>query len=186
MERIMRTETLPEQLTAFFKLYILAILVLLKLEASQIGWLLVAVLVDSFFGVLKSVRLGDSFQYSRFVWGMTKKFSILFIPFLLASVGLFFHINMVYVVQAFIYLIVVNDSISILANIGSIYSAKDYKTVDFIEIGIKTLIEVLTKVGNGIIKWLQKSGDSITRRIHIIIDALSKNETPQDPNQPKP
>ena len=186
MDKIMKTENLPEQLTAFFKIYILSMLVLLKLEASQIGWLLLAVFIDSFFGVLKSVRLGGNFSYNRFIWGITKKFSILFIPFLLASIGLFFEINMVYVVQAFIYLIVVNDSISILANIGSIYSQRDYQTVDFIEIGIKTLIEVLTKVGNAIIKWFVKSGESILKRINIVIEALSKNETPQDPNQPKP
>lgn len=168
----MKTETLPEELTAFFKLSILSILVLLKLEASQVGFLLCTVFIDSFFGVIKAIRLGESLDSGRFVWGISKKIAILFVPFLLAIVGLVFKINFIYLVQAFIYLIAINDVISIVSNIASIYSGKRYETVDFIEQGIKLIIE-----------WLTNAGNTILKKLNTVITALGKNEDPKNPDQ---
>lgn len=170
----MKIETLPEHITAFFKLYVLGILLLLNLEASQIGFLLASVFVDSFFGVIKAIRMGGSFEAKRFIWGICKKLSILFIPFALAAFGLLFKINLVYIVQAFIYLIAVNDMISIISNIASIYSGKSYQTVDFIEKGIHLIIN-----------WLTTAGETILKKVNTVIQALGKNEDPKDPNQPE-
>lgn len=165
----MQIEILPSDLTSFAKTSILAFLVLLNLEVEQMGFLLAAVFVDSFFGVIKSVRFNEKFDNRKFIWGIFKKLSILFIPFMLAGFGLLFQIDLLYIVQAFIYIIAANDVISILANILSIYSGKKYETVDFIEKGIHMMIGTLTTVVETFMAKLTKS----------------KDETPKDPNQPE-
>lgn len=147
---------LPEWFTFFIKAYILYLLVLLKIEVSQVSYLLATVFVDSFFGVIKSWRMGISFDKGKFVWGILKKLSILFIPFLLATFGLIFNLNLVFLVHGFIYIIAVNDTISIVSNIATIYSGKEYKTVDLIEKGIHALIDFLTMIGLSVVSRIQK------------------------------
>lgn len=159
----MSTE-IPQDLTTFLKTYLITILVMLNLEPSHLGYLLISVFVDSFFGVIKSVRLGKSFEKEKFWWGITKKLSILFIPFLLAVFGYFFAINLVFLVAGFIYLIAASDLVSILSNIASIYTMKEYKTVDFIEKGI-----------HGLIDWISSTANKVLQAF--------KNEIPKDPDQ---
>lgn len=167
----MQVETLEKDFTTFVKTSILSYFVILQIPAEQMGFLLCTVFIDSFFGAIKSVRIGERFDKGKLVWGIIKKISILFIPFILAWFGLKFNMNLLYVIQAFIYIIAANDVISIVANIGTIYTGKEYKNVDFIEKGIHLLIDWLTALTNGIIQKFQ-----------IMVNAIKD----QNPNKPKP
>jgi hypothetical protein len=121
------------------KIYVFISLVMLNIQMSQIGFLLCLIFADSFFGVIREVKLKSPLSWERFIWGMVSKFSILLIPFIVAWFGLAFDLNLVYVVQSFIYVIAANDLISVITNIASIRSGVRYKNVDFVEKGIHYL-----------------------------------------------
>lgn len=147
---------LPQDLTLFVKTYIISFLVILNLEATQIGYLLGAVFVDTVFGLLKSGKFKDQITWDRFIWGMIKKFSVLLIPFILALFGLAFKMDLIFLVHGFIYIIAGNESISILTNIASISSGRKYENVDIIDKGINLLINWLTTLANGALSKLEK------------------------------
>lgn len=167
----MQVEFLEKDLTTFLKTSFLSLFVLLQIPVEQMGFLLCTVFIDSFFGTLKSVRLGRHFTKEKFIWGITKKLSVLVVPFILALFGLIFHINLIYIIKAFIYLIAVNDMISIISNIASIYSGKEYLNDDFIEKGFHVLIG-----------WMVAIGNSIVQKFQIMVNAIKD----QNPNKPKP
>jgi len=150
------TNELPQDLTVFVKTYLISFLVLLNLEVTQMSYLLGAVFVDTFFGLIKSIKMKDLITWDLFIWGMIKKFSLLFIPFMVALLGLVFKLDLIYVVQAFIYIIAVNDSISVLVNIASIYTGRRYKNNDLIEKAIHFLIDWLTTLANGILSKAER------------------------------
>ena len=165
----MKIETLEQDLTAYIKTTILSILVLLNMEASQLGYLLIMVFLDSIFGLLRAVKLQEGASWKTFIWGIVLKISILIIPFLLAGFGLVFKMNLFWLVRGFIYLIAVNDLISILASIISMKTGKRYKSVDFIERGIHAMMNIFSGAAN---KMIQNFNPQ-------------KDENPKDSDQPK-
>lgn len=130
------------------KSYMIAIIVMLNISVEQIGFLLILVFVDSFFGIIREIKLKSPLSWHRFIWGIISKFAILLIPFLVAGFGLVFKLNLIYLVQVFIYIIAGNDVISIITNIASIRAGKRFKNVDFIEKGIHLLTGFFTNMMN--------------------------------------
>jgi len=128
-----------QEITITAKSYVILALMMLNIQVGQLGFLLCLIFVDSFFGVIREVKLKAPLSWERFVWGMVSKFAILLIPFIVAWFGLVFQVDLLYVVQAFIYVIAANDLISVITNIASIRSGVRYKNVDFIEKGIHYL-----------------------------------------------
>lgn len=154
---MINTDTLDSELTALGKGGIVFIFMTLKIPIEQVGFLLGLVFVDSFFGVIREVKLKSPLSWSRFIWGISSKIAIMLIPFVVATFGLVFKVNLVYLVQLFIYIIASNDVISVITNIASIRSGTRYKNVDFIEKGIHYLTSVFTNMVNNILK---KNGES--------------------------
>lgn len=165
MRSVVMQVNVPEEITTFAKTTFLSFLVLLNLEANQLGYLLILIFIDTFFGLLKSARLKDEISFGRFIWGMLSKLGILLIPLLLASFALFFGINLFFLVQGFIYLIAANDLVSIITNIACIRSAKRYKNIDFIERGIHMLTDYFSTFVDYIVSKVQK-----------VMNALKKDE----------
>lgn len=143
-----KEDTVNPEITVAAKAYILFILVALNISVQQIGFLLVLVFIDSFFGVIREIKLKSPLSFEKFIWGIISKFAILLIPFIVAWFGLAFKVNLIYIVQAFIYIIAANDLISIITNIASIRSGERYKNVDFIEKGIHFLTNVFVNLVN--------------------------------------
>jgi hypothetical protein len=145
------------EVTGMVKSYIVVIFMILNISVEQVGFLLCLVFVDSFFGIIREIKLKSPLSWERFVWGIISKLAILLIPFLIATFGLIFKVNLVYLVQMFIYVIAANDVISIITNIASIRSGVRYKNVDFIEKGIHYLTATFTNMVNNILKNNGKS-----------------------------
>jgi len=160
----MTTPILEPEITTAAKSYILILLLALNISVEQLGFLLILVFVDSFFGVIREIKLKSPLSWERFIWGIISKFAILLIPFLVALFGRAFNVNLIYIVQAFIYIIAANDVISIITNIASIRSGKRFQNVDFIEKGIHMLTNFFT---------------------NLINSKISKIDS-EDPNQPQP
>ena len=144
--QVMTDTTIDPEITTFGKSYIVFLLLILNIPIEQIGFLLVTVFVDSFFGVIREIKLKSPLRWEIFIWGIIKKLSILIIPFLIAFFGLAFKVNLIYVVQGFIYIIAANDVISIITNISSIRAGKRFKNIDFIEKGIHFITGVLSNL----------------------------------------
>lgn len=143
--------TVDGDLTGFSKAFIVMILMILQINPEQVGFLLGLVFVDSFFGVIREVKLKSPLSWERFIWGITSKLAILLIPFVIATFGLVFKVNLVYLVQMFIYIIAANDVLSVITNIASIRSGQRYKNVDFIEKGIHYLTSFFTNMINNLL-----------------------------------
>lgn len=114
-------------------------LTFLNITPEVAGYLLTVIFIDSFLGVLKSLKMGKKFSFNRLTLGMLSKFSLLLIPFLIAFFGLAFGHNLVYVVDAFIYIIAANETVAIISKIGTLRTGKEYKNEDFIAIAIDIL-----------------------------------------------
>ena len=156
-KEMINTDTLDSELTALGKGGIVFVFMTLNIPIEQVGFLLGLVFVDSFFGVIREVKLKSPLSWSRFIWGISSKLAIMLIPFVVATFGLVFKVNLVYLVQLFIYIIAANDVISVITNIASIRSGLRYKNVDFNEKGIHYLTSVFTNMVNNILKNNGKS-----------------------------
>jgi hypothetical protein len=156
-KEMLTTEQFDGDLTAMAKAGIIFIFMTLNIPIEQVGFLLGLVFVDSFFGVIREIKLKSPLSWERFIWGITSKLAIMLIPFVIATFGLVFKVHLVYLVQLFIYIIAANDVISVITNISSIRSGKRFKNVDFIEKAIHYLTETFTNMVNNILKNNGKS-----------------------------
>jgi hypothetical protein len=126
---------------------IFAGLTFLNITPEVAGYLLTVIFFDSFLGVLKSLKMGKKFSFNRLTLGMLSKFSLLLIPFLIAFFGLAFGHNLVYIVDAFIYIIAANETVAIISKIGTLRTGKEYKNEDFIAIAIDILrLSIMDKI----------------------------------------
>lgn len=136
------TSILENENTAItIKAGIFVLLALLQISADQVGYLLIAVFVDSFFGVLVSFKFQRPVRFKTFWIGITGKLSILVIPFMIAGFGMAFKHNLTYIVDMFIYGIAANETLAILAKIGSLGTSKEFKSYDM----ISKMIEALSR-----------------------------------------
>lgn len=114
---------------------------------EDVFWLMNgAFLFDTIFGLIKSIRLERRITWSIFIWGLVVKYCILFIPFAVAVfVKIIADINMLYVVNFFVIVIIGNELISIITNILSIKVKEDIKNEDFIAMALRALQEFFSK-----------------------------------------
>jgi len=122
-KEMLTTEQFDGDLTAMAKAGIIFIFMTLNIPIEQVGFLLGLVFVDSFFGVIREIKLKSPLSWERFIWGITSKLAIMLIPFVIATFGLVFKVQLAYLVQLFIYIIAANDVISVITNISSIGQA---------------------------------------------------------------
>lgn len=148
-----KTETLA------IKAIIFSTLQFLNITPEVAGYLLTVIFLDSFMGVLKAVKLGVPFSFQVLIIGMLSKFSLLFIPFLIAFFGLAFGHNLVYVVDAFIYIIAANETVAILSKIGTLRTGQEYKNEDFIAIAIDVLRLFIVKKMEALKNTLLKNNE---------------------------
>jgi len=153
----MKTKEMPitdtdQDLSIFAKGLIFTLLLALNIEPEKLGYLLILIFIDSVTGVLRAIKLKEGLSFETFVWGISSKLFILAIPLLIAGMALVFQINLSFIVEGMIYIIAVNDFISIITNIGSMRSGKKYKNVDFLELAIGGLRNFFTNKIKGAIK----------------------------------
>ena len=154
----MNNYQLDEGLTTIAKTGLIAFLLALQIQTSQIGYLLILIFIDSFFGILRAVKLKEVFTFYKLYWGITVKLCILIIPFLTAGAALVFKINLIYIVNIFIIIIAVQDFVSIIASIISMKAGYRVKSVDFIEKAMRVLMDFLTELIKSKIDQIKRGG----------------------------
>ena len=143
---------MDQDLTILIKGFVFGLLLILNIQPEFMGLLLMFVFVDSIFGVLKSIRIGRAVSYKILTWGIISKISVLFVPLLIAYMALTFKINLVWIVEAFIYIIAANELVSILGNIATIKTGKEYENSDFVAALINSIRVFFMKSIKGLIK----------------------------------
>jgi hypothetical protein len=155
----METETFDQSLTTVIKTSFIYLFLILNIELGQVGYLLILIFVDSLFGVARALKLNEGLSFQVFIWGIGAKIGILLIPFLVAGFGLVFKIELIWLVKAFIYIIAVNDLVSIFASIISIKTKVRHKSVDFIEKGIHALMTFFSRLASRMVDTVNKPDD---------------------------
>ena len=113
----------------------------LDIDVDIVAILSVLMIFDMCFGVLKSLKLGSKFQFKTMMWGFVTKLSLLMIPMTVALMGKALGRDFVWTVDLAIKALVVNEGLSILANILSIKQSKNIENFDFISLFIENLQE---------------------------------------------
>lgn len=115
------------------------LLAAVEIPAEHAGYLLAAIFIDSVFGMLKALKLKQCLDFKKFIWGITSKISLLFIPFIIASFGFVFGHDLAFLVSSFIYIIAANETVSIFSKITTLRTGKDYKNEDFVTKAIEAM-----------------------------------------------
>lgn len=113
----------------------------LDIDVDIVAILSILMIFDMCFGVLKSLRLGSKFQFKTMMWGFVTKLSLLMIPMTVALMGKALGRDFVWTVDLAIKALVVNEGLSILANILSVKQRKNIENFDFISLFIEHLQE---------------------------------------------
>lgn len=162
----------------FVKYSIYALFVWFGLNNEEIEMtklLFILMIIDTIFGVLKSIRLKYKINHKRLIWGVISKFGFLVVPLLVAKIGFTMEMDFKLGVDFVLWLLVANEFLSIVANIQSIRLNKLTQNLDLISIGFDL-------VKKGAIKWVQ-SKVKVFERIGGCEDELSKINNDEDNKQ---
>jgi phage-related holin len=113
------------------KILIYIVFAYLGIEVETFMILVVFMCIDSALGAIKSMRLGDSFSFRKMLWGFILKLCFLVVPLVIALLGKALGYNFNSVVSVTISILTVAEAYSI---IGNIYSAKNKKVVDRMDV----------------------------------------------------
>lgn len=106
--------------------------VYLGIETRIVEVLFYMMALDSIFGIVKALRLGNKFSFKILGWGMVSKLTLLVIPMVLALMGKGLSFDFNYFVVAVINILIVNEGISCITNMISIKSGKKIENTDYI------------------------------------------------------
>ena len=138
-----------EGLFNFIKTSIYLLFVYLGIKTDIVKVLFWMMVLDSIFGIIKALRLGNKFSLKILGWGMVTKLTMLIIPMILALMGKGISFNFNPFVVAVLNILIVNEGISCITNIMCIRSGKQIENTDY----ITRLLEVTRK---GLSSILQK------------------------------
>src|SRR5690606_38689940 len=121
------------------RLGIYAFMAFFNLNAEWVVILVSFMFIDTFFGLIKAFRMNEKISFKVLMWGITIKLCILCVPFILATMALVFGENLKFVVDMMVRLLIVNECLSILANIISIKTKKNVKNLDLISLALNQI-----------------------------------------------
>lgn len=116
----------------FLKYSIYALFLTLSIDIDIIKALSVIMFLDTILGMLKSYRLKIPLRFETLMWGLTAKFLVILIPLIIAVLGKYVHKDFIWTVDLVIKLLIVNEVLSMLANIQSVRLNKHVKNYDLI------------------------------------------------------
>ena len=92
----------------------------LGIKTGGVKALFVLMLIDSFLGIVKALRLGHKFSFKKLAWGMVAKLTILIIPMVIALMAKGLNLDFNYFVVIVMDILIVSEGISCITNILSI------------------------------------------------------------------
>lgn len=136
------------------------ILLFLKLDIVIILGLLMV--VDTIIGIFASYIIGERLKYKRLFIGILTKISILILPLLVCILGVVYnlligtHYNFGWFLDFTIIILIANEALSIMANIGTSVTRKRVKNIDYVERLLEIIQTHLTLIVDTVFKVIEK------------------------------
>ena len=121
-----------------------ALFVWLGIKTGTVKVLFYLMVLDSFLGAMKALRLGYKFSFKKLGWGAVSKLSLLLIPMILALIAKGLDMDFGLFVVAAINILIVAEGISCFTNILSIKTKKQIENGDYITQMLHALRKILT------------------------------------------
>ncbi|MCK4500908.1 phage holin family protein [Candidatus Babeliales bacterium] len=131
-------------------MYIPAFVLAAGISVNAINALAVLVMLDTVLGILKVVKIDGwrSVTSRRLAGGVISKLVLLLVPVTLALASLGVGVDIKWLVQSSITVLILSETYSVLGNIHSINTGKEtpeFDAVQFILLRIKSLLDKLTR-----------------------------------------
>lgn len=108
--------------------------------------------LDTILGVLKAWRLNKKFSFNILKWGIIVKLCFILIPMVVALVAKALNLDFTSFVVSIMWIVIVNEAISIITSMASIKLKKDIKNEDY----ITKLLMLIRNIMKGMIEKMLK------------------------------
>ena len=135
-------------------LYSTALFLNINLEIVQILMILMA--LDTVFGIIKALRLGDQFNFGILFWGFSTKLLILIIPMVLALVGKGLGYDFTPLVDGVMKVLVLAEGFSIFTSMYVIKTKEKVKNVDVVSMLLSSIRKGFMSTINVLLKKIEK------------------------------
>lgn len=115
--------------------------------------LFILMVLDSLLGMTKALRLNEKISLKLLAWGIVGKLCLLVIPMTLALIAKALNLDFTVFLVSIMWILIVNEGISIITNIISIRTKKKIENTDYItkllmliKNGLKQAIEKMLKI----------------------------------------
>lgn len=132
-----------------------SLFVFLGIKTGTVNVLFWLMVLDSFLGVVKALRLGYKFSFGRLAWGIVLKISVLFIPLIVALIAKGLKLDFSIFVVTIMNILIVNEGISCITNIISAKKKKAVKNNDYVTLLLMSIRKVLVGIIQGFLSVVE-------------------------------
>lgn len=137
------------------------VLSVFALDMKKMGILVLLLILDTFFGMVKSVTLKGfkSLSISTFIIGMMKKTLFIAIPFVLSIIAQGVAVDDVAKIEVWLSIVIITlilqQGYSVIANIASVLTQKDVRSKDFVSVMLEKIMQIIELLANKFIDKLK-------------------------------
>tara|TARA_R110002050_G_scaffold284688_1_gene434008 strand:+ start:100 stop:531 length:432 start_codon:yes stop_codon:yes gene_type:complete len=128
----------------------------LGVEVESFMILMIFMCFDSVVGAIKSLRLGNRFNFRTMLWGMALKLCFLIVPLVIALLGKSIGYNLNAAVNITISILTVAEAYSIIGNIYSAKNKVEVEKLDAVSVLLKNLRRIIRSLLVGLMSKLEK------------------------------
>ena len=123
----------------FIKSILYTLFVFIGIRFRVVEVLFYLMLIDSFLGIIKALRLKKKFSFKVLGWGIVSKLTLLIIPMVIGLMAKGLDFDFKYFIIAVINILIVNEGLSCITNILSIKTRKQIENADYITKLLETI-----------------------------------------------
>ncbi len=117
------------------------------------------ILFDTFFGVLKSLRLKKKVSFKILIWGFCLKISILLIPLVIALLAKCLQLDFLVLITVTIKILILSEFYSCIGNIYAIKNKKELNKFDVISVLLMSFRAMTKNYLQKVLIKIEKSND---------------------------
>jgi len=144
-----------EEVVTVVKMAVYSFFVYLGIDGDVVQVLFILMCIDTVLGATKAVVLGNKFSFTKLLWGIVTKLSVLIIPLVIALVAKGLSFDFSWFVVAILNILIAAEGFSTISNILSIKSKKNVENVDFISMLLKAIREGLHSIINRVLTSIE-------------------------------
>lgn len=137
-------------------IHVYGIFMFLEIETIIMKVLCILMVIDTILGIIKTIVLGNQFQFRILIIGFVSKLSVLFIPLVLALMSKGLNYNFRWFVTIVVNVMIVSDGISIFSNAIAIKTKQPIANYDVITKLLKAIRTGLINLFRKFIQQIEK------------------------------